>query len=196
MTSSVAGGIAMESRIYLDHAATTPVDPRVLEAMLPYYQGLWANPSGIYRESQGARKGLDGAHDQVAAILECAPSEVVFTSGGTEADNHAIRGVVAARAHAGRHIVSSAIEHHAVLHTLEAMEAEGCEVTFLPVDRSGFVDPAEVQDAVRDDTVMVTIMTTKNSTKNPWVQGFQASIHHLGKPGVVTNIEDIDSTLL
>ena len=87
----------MENRIYLDHAATTPVDPRVLEAMLPYYQEHWANPSGIYREAQGARKGLDGAREQVARILECAPNEVVFTSGGTEADNHAIRGVAAAR---------------------------------------------------------------------------------------------------
>jgi len=160
MDDTAPGETALESRIYLDHAATTPVDPRVLEAMLPYYQSVWANPSGIYRESQGARKGLDRARDQVAATLECAPSEIVFTSGGTEADNHAIRGVIAASPR--KHIVSSAIEHHAVLHTLEAMQAEGYEVTFVAVDSSGFVDPGAVQDAVRDDTGLVTIMTANN----------------------------------
>ncbi len=152
----------MANRAYLDHAATTPVDPRVIEAMLPYYQQAWGNPSGIYAEAQAARKGLDWAHDQVAAILECHPNEVIFTSGGTESDNAAIRGVAAARAQTGKHIITSAVEHHAVLHTLEAMAKEGYDVTFLPVDGEGFVDPAAVHDAVRDDTVLVTIMTANN----------------------------------
>ena len=152
----------MSDRIYLDHAATTPLDPRVVEAMLPYYNEFWGNPSGIYQEAQAARKGLDAAHERVAAILECTPNEILFTSGGTESDNAAIRGVAAARAHAGRHIVSTTIEHHAVLHTLEALREEGYEVTLLPVDSEGFVDPAAVQDAVREDTVLVTIMTANN----------------------------------
>lgn len=152
----------MPDRIYLDHAATTPPDPRVIEAMLPYYGERWGNPSGIYREAQAARKGLDAARDGVAATLECHPDEIIFTSGGTEADNHALRGVVAARRHAGRHIVSTPIEHHAVLHTLEALEAEGCEVSLVPVDAQGFVDPAAVQAAVRDDTVLVSVMSANN----------------------------------
>ncbi|MCZ6707036.1 MAG: cysteine desulfurase family protein [Chloroflexi bacterium] len=152
----------MASRVYLDHAATTPVDPRVVEAMLPYFDGLWGNPSGIYREAQAARKGLDIARDTIAGVLECSPKEIVFTSGGTEADNLAIRGVAAARAHAGKHLVTSALEHHAVLHTMEALEEAGSEVTVLDVDRHGFVDPAQVQEAVRDDTVLVSIMTANN----------------------------------
>ncbi len=150
------------SRVYLDHAATTPVDPRVVEAMLPYFDGLWGNPSGIYREAQAARKGLDIARDTIAGVLECSPNEIVFTSGGTEADNLAIRGVAAARAHAGKHLVTSALEHHAVLHTMEALEEAGSDVTVLDVDRHGFVDPAQVQEAVRDDTVLVSIMTANN----------------------------------
>ena len=152
----------MADRVYLDHAATTPVDPRVIEAMLPYYREGWGNPSGIYREAQAARKGLDEARDRVAARLGCSAGEVVFTSGGTEADNAAIRGVAAARAGDGRHIITSAIEHHAVLEPLEALEREGWEVTILPVDGEGFVDPGAVQAAVRDDTVLVTIMAANN----------------------------------
>ena len=152
----------MPDRIYLDHAATTPVDPRVLDAMLPYYQSTWGNPSGIYREAQAARRGLDEAREQVATLLECLPAEVVFTSGGTESDNLAIRGAAAARRSAGRHIISSPTEHHAVLHTLESLERDGYDVTLLPVDDEGFLEPAAVQAAVRDDTTLVTIMAANN----------------------------------
>ena len=150
------------TRTYLDHAATTPVDPRVLEAMLPLYQENWGNPSGTYREAQAARKHLDAARDRVAKLLECSPTELVFTSGGTESDNAAIRGAAYARQHAGRHIVSSAIEHHAVLHTLEALEEEGFEVTLVGVDSEGFVDPQGVAEAVRDDTTLVSVMAANN----------------------------------
>ena len=152
----------MSTRIYLDHAATTPVDPRVLDAMLPWYHDGWGNPSGIYREAQTARHGLDEARSDVAAVLECSPREIVFTAGGTEADNYALRGVASARRHAGRHVVGCVIEHHAILHTLEAMEQEGFEVTLIPVDAEGFVDPAAVQAAVRADTTLVTIMAANN----------------------------------
>ncbi len=152
----------MNHRIYLDHAATTPLDPRVLDAMLPVYREAWGNPSGIYREAQQARKALDDARARLAAHLECAPSEILFTSGGTESDNLALRGVAHARAQAGKHLVSCAIEHHAVLHTLEALEAEGFAVTLVPVDAEGFVDPAAVQAAVREDTTLVSIMAANN----------------------------------
>jgi len=153
-------------RVYLDHAATTPLDPRVFEAMLPVLREGWGNPSGIYREAQTARKALDEARDTVAARLECAPAEIVFTSGGTESDNSAIRGVSAAwraerRAPPG-HMITSAVEHHAVLEPMEALERDGWEVTVLPVDREGLVDPASVQAAVRDDTALVSIMTANN----------------------------------
>ena len=152
----------MSARIYLDHAATTPVDPRVIDAMLPWYRDGWGNPSGIYREAQTARHGLDEARSDVAAVLECSPREIVFTAGGTEADNYALRGVASARRDAGRHVVGCVIEHHAILHTLEAMEQEGFEVTLIPVDAEGFVDPAAVQAAVRADTTLVTIMAANN----------------------------------
>ena len=152
----------MAKRIYLDHAATTAVDARVVEAMLPYFLEWWGNPSSIYLEAQAARKGLDAARERVAELLACRPGEILFTSGGTESDNAAIRGVAAARAHAGRHIVSSTIEHHAVLHTLEALAAEGYEVSFVPVDGEGFVDPAAVQEAVRADTILVSIIAANN----------------------------------
>ncbi len=152
----------MPDRIYLDHAATTPVDPRVLAAMIPYYQNDWGNPSGIYMEAQKARRGLDEAREQVAELLECLPTEIIFTSGGTESDNLAIRGALPPRSELGRHIISTPIEHHAVLHTLEAVEREGCDVTLIPVDSEGFIDPAAVQAALREDTALVTIMAANN----------------------------------
>ena len=152
----------MSSRIYLDHAATTSPDPRVLEAMRPCYQEAWGNPSSIYMEAQAARKILDEARDAVAAVLACAPQEIMFTSGGTESDNAALRGVAAARAHIGKHLVGSATEHHAVLHVLEALAQDGYEITLVPVDAEGFVDPAVVQAAVRDDTTLVSIMAANN----------------------------------
>ncbi len=149
-------------RAYFDHAATTPLDGRVLEAMVPVLERGWGNPSGIYREAQFARGILDGARDEIAGVLGCSPSEVVLTSGGTESDNAAIRGVALARGFAGRHLITSAIEHHAVLHPLEALEREGFELTVLPVDGEGFVDPDEAAAAVREDTILVSVMTANN----------------------------------
>ena len=149
-------------RAYFDHAATTPLDRRVLETMLPVLERGWGNPSGIYREAQFARGILDNARDDIAAVLGCSPSEVVLTSGGTESDNAAIRGVALARSFAGRHLITSEIEHHAVLHPMEALEREGFELTVLPVDEEGFVDPDEAAAAVRDDTILVSVMTANN----------------------------------
>ena len=112
----------MRKRIYLDHAATTPLDPHVLEAMLPYLSDFWGNPSSLYAEAQEARKGLDGARRTIAEILGCKPQEIVFTSCGSESDAMALRGVAYASRRRGNHIVTSAIEHHAVLHTAERLE--------------------------------------------------------------------------
>ncbi len=149
-------------RGYFDHAATTPLDRRVLAAMLPVLEAGWGNPSGIYREAQYARALLDQARDDLAGVLECSPSEVVLTSGGTESDNLAIRGAALARRHAGQHLITQATEHHAVLHVMEQLEREGFELTVLGVDSEGFVDPDAVASAVREDTTVVSIMAANN----------------------------------
>jgi cysteine desulfurase len=151
-------------RIYLDHAATTPVDPRVLEAMWPYYTKYWGNPSSIYLEGQEARRALDAARKQCADLLGASPKEIVFTSGGTESDNAAIRGAAFAQRAMGRgnHIVTSAVEHHAVLHTVEQLEREGFRATYLPVDSEGVVDLEALARAVGPETVVVSIMAANN----------------------------------
>ena len=152
----------MPKRVYLDHAATTPLDPRVLEAMLPYLSDAWGNPSSLYAEAQEARKGLEGARRTVAEILGGKPQEIVFTSGGTESDSLALRGIAYGSRHRGSHIVTSAIEHHAVLHTAERLEQEGFRVTYLPVDGEGLIDLAELERAVGEDTTLVSIMLANN----------------------------------
>ena len=147
---------------YLDSNATTPPDPRVREAMAPYLAEQFANPSAIYKFAQEARGDVEGAREKVARLINADPEEVFFTSGGTEADNTALKGVVSALRHKGRHIITSQIEHHAVLHTCEYLEGIGCKVTYLPVDTYGIVDPADVARAIRKDTVLVTIMHGNN----------------------------------
>jgi len=149
-------------RIYLDHAATTPVDPRVAEAMSAVYRDAPGNPSSIHGEGRRARALVDEARDRVAAAIGADPSEVVFTSGGTEADNLAVRGTVAALRAKGDHIVTSAIEHHAVLDTVHELEHEGVRATIVPVDRYGMVDPDEVGKAITGRTVLVSVMHANN----------------------------------
>src|SRR5579859_6962825 len=151
-----------DGTIYLDHAATTPMRPEVIQAMLPYFAGDFGNPSSIYALGRRSHQALDEAHHTVAQLLNCRPTEVVFTGGGSEADNLAIKGVAGGKRHRGQHIVTSAIEHHAVLHTCQYLEQQGFEVTYLPVDEYGRVDPADVEAAVRDDTTLVTIMYANN----------------------------------
>jgi len=151
-----------ERRIYLDHAATTPVDPRVLEAMLPYLRDVWGNPSSIYYEAREARKALDGARRSVAEALGARPTEVVFTSGGSESDNLALRAGAYGSRRRGNHIITTAIEHHAVLHTAERLEQEGFRVTYLPVDREGFVDLEALGRALDGETTVVSVMHANN----------------------------------
>ena len=151
--------------IYLDHAATTPVDPRVVEAMLPYWTQYYGNASSVYNLGRKAHHALDEARQMVAEILNCTPNEVVFTSCGTESDNLALRGVAFERRHRAQknHIITSPIEHHAISHTAEQLEMQfGFEVTYVPVDRYGMVDPRDVEQAIRPGTAMISIMYANN----------------------------------
>jgi cysteine desulfurase len=151
-----------DGTIYLDHAATTPTDPGVLATMLPYFSEQFGNASSIYGLGRRAHQALDDAHQQVATVLGARPTEIIFTGGGSEADNLAIKGVAFAPRRRGQHIITSAIEHHAVLHTCEFLEQQGFEVTYVPVDAYGRVAPAAVAAALRDDTALVTIMYANN----------------------------------
>ncbi len=152
------------TRIYLDHAATTPPDPRVLEAMWPVYANQWGNPSSIYLEGQQAHHALDAARKLCADLLGTSPKEIIFTSGGTESDNAAIRGAAFAQKARGRgdHIITTQVEHHAVLHAVEQLEREGFRATYLPVDADGVVDLAALEAAVDDQTTVVSIMAANN----------------------------------
>ena len=148
--------------IYLDHAATTPMRPEVLEAMTPYLTEHFGNPSSLHAAGRRARQGLDEAREVVAGILGARPREIVFTGGGSESDNLAIKGAAWAASARGRHIVTSSVEHHAVLHTCAVLERQGFEVTYLPVDRYGRVDPAELAESITDHTTLVSIMYANN----------------------------------
>ncbi len=151
-----------QDRIYVDHAATTAPDARVVEAMLPYLTEYWGNPSSIYYEAREARKGFDAARRTVAEILGARPTEVIFTSGGTESDNLALRGVAYAARKRGNHIITTAVEHHAILHTAERLEDEGFRVTYLPVDKEGFVDLDALEQALDDETTLVSVTYANN----------------------------------
>ena len=161
--------MAPQGFIYLDHAGTTPTDPNVVEAMLPYFTQCYGNPSSIHTVGQEARFALDEARDRVAAVLNCRSREIVFTGGGTEADNEAIFGVATALQESGKHVVTSSAEHHAVLHACQHLETLGFEVTYLPVDSYGMVQPESVYNAVTGKTTLVTIMYANNEigTVNP-----------------------------
>lgn len=148
--------------IYMDHAATTPVRPEVLDAMLPYFSTNFGNPSGIYGLAQESRKAIDVARETVAETLDARISEIVFTGGGTESDNTAIRGSALALASTGRHIITTSIEHHAVLHTCHSLEQYGFDVTYLPVDAAGLIDPDDVGRAIDDETTLVSVMYANN----------------------------------
>jgi len=164
----------MSDFIYLDHSATTPTDPRVVEAMLPYWTEVFGNASSLHQVGKAAEAALEQAQNQIAAVLNCqasGPSEIVFTSGGTEADNLALKGVAYAMRGRGRgnHIITSSAEHHAVLDVAEELAQDGFEVTFLPVDEYGRVTPEQVTKALRDDTILVSIIYANNEvgTVNP-----------------------------
>jgi cysteine desulfurase len=146
----------MTRRVYLDHNASTPVHPDVVAEMLPYFSDVFGNPSSVHGFGRAAREGVDTARERIARFLRVKPDEIVFTSGGTESDNFAVKGLAVAR---GRgHLITSCVEHHAVLRTCQALEAQGFDVTYLPVDESGMVDAADVERALRPDTIAISIM--------------------------------------
>ena len=149
-------------RIYLDNNATTPVAPEVLEAMLPCYQNVYGNASSVHAFGQEAKGLLDNARQQIADLLNAEPNEIVFTSGGTESDNLAIRGVAESSARPRKHIITTRVEHHAVLHTCQALQKTGIDVTYLPVDSEGLVDPEDVRKAITPDTILISVMHSNN----------------------------------
>jgi cysteine desulfurase len=151
-------------RIYLDHNATTPVDPAALQAMLPYFSADFGNPSSIHTFGQQARAAVETARERVAALLNARPQEIIFTSGGTESDNHAIFGVIQAalQTQPSAHIITSTLEHEAVLNTCQALEKQGVSVTYLPVSRDGLIDLEELKRSLRRETVLITVMHANN----------------------------------
>ncbi|MEE0706357.1 MAG: cysteine desulfurase NifS [Adlercreutzia sp.] len=149
-------------QIYLDHASTTPVRPEVVEAMMPFFSEQFGNPSSIYPLGQEASDAVAAARETLASVIGAKPREIFFTSGGTESDNWAIKGFAWANAAKGKHLITSAIEHHAVLHTCEALEREGFEVTYLPVDEHGLVSVEDFKAALRPDTILASIMFANN----------------------------------
>jgi len=148
--------------IYLDHAATTKLDPAVLEAMLPYLADQFGNASSIYNLGREARKAVEEARELAAAFFGARPKEIVFTSGGSESDNLALRGVAWAARNKGNHIITSQVEHSAVLHTCQALEKQGFEVTYLPPDRTGLIDVEQVREALTERTILISIMHANN----------------------------------
>lgn len=181
------------ARIYFDHAATTPLDPRVAEAMVASMRELWGNPSSLYDEGQRARGALDSARRACAAVLGAKPNEIVFTSGGSESDNLALRGVAHAARGRGDHIVISAIEHHAVLHAAEELEHEGFSVTYLPVDREGFVDPAVLEAAITERTTLVSIMYANNEVGTIEPIAELSRIAKAKRPGIVIHTDAVQA---
>jgi cysteine desulfurase len=151
-----------DKTIYFDHAATTPVRKEVLEAMLPYFGQKFGNPSSIYSLGREGKKATEEARETVSGIIGAEPREIYFTGSGTEADNWAIKGVAYANRQKGRHIITTAIEHHAVLHACQYLENDGFEVTYLPVDQDGLVTAEQVKAAIRPDTILVSIMFANN----------------------------------
>jgi cysteine desulfurase len=152
--------------IYMDNNATTPVRPEVLEEMLPFYTQHFGNPSSVHWAGRAVKGAIENAREQVAALINCSPAEVVFTSCGSEGDNFAIKGTVDALKEKGNHIITTTVEHPAVLETCEYLEKKGCEVTYLPVDKDGMLDLAELEAAITEKTILISVMWANNETGN------------------------------
>ncbi|MFO7995838.1 MAG: cysteine desulfurase NifS [Dehalococcoidia bacterium] len=149
-------------RTYLDHAATTPTNPDVVKAMLPYFTDVFGNPSSIYSYGQEAKGAVEEARTRVAGLIGARSEEIIFTSGGTEADNYALKGIAYANEHKGNHIITTRIEHHAVMEVCKFLEGRGFKVTYLPVDGHGLVDPRDVKKAITDKTILISVINASN----------------------------------
>ena len=182
-------------RVYLDHAATTPPDRRVLEAMWPVFSRDWGNPSSIYLEGQTANRWLDEARSRCARLLACEPGEIIFTSGGTESDNAAIRGAALAQRDRGRgdHVVTTQVEHHAVLHTVEQLEREGFRATYLPVDSVGCVDLAVLEQAIGPETTVLTLMAANNEVGTLQPVAEAAALAKARNPNIVVHTDAVQA---
>lgn len=149
-------------QVYMDHSATTPVDPEVREAMLPYFTEKFGNPSSLYTLGREARRAIEDARQKVADLIGAKREEVIFTGSGTEADNLAIKGIAFKNRKKGNHIITSSIEHHAVLNACKYLETQGFKVTYLPVSKEGLVNPADVGKAITPQTILITIIHANN----------------------------------
>lgn len=149
-------------KVYMDNAATTALSSEVLNAMMPYLTDIYGNASSVHSFGQDAKKGVDKAREQVARAINAAFDEIIFTGSGTEADNIAIKGAAFKNEKKGKHIITTTVEHHAVLHTCEELARKGFDITYLPVDEYGMITPKQVEDALRDDTILVTVMFANN----------------------------------
>ena len=157
-------GVLMREKrfVYMDHAATTSIKPDVAESMIPFLKEYFGNPSSLYSIGREGKEAIETAREQLAKALGAKPDEIYFTSGGTESDNWAIKGTAFSRQKKGKHIITTSIEHHAVLYPCEYLEGQGFDVTYLPVDRYGLVDPAEVEAALKEDTILISVMYANN----------------------------------
>ena len=178
-------------RVYLDHSATTPVDREVANLMMTYYTEKYGNPSSVHSFGREAKQALEEARSQVAALIGAAPQEIIFTSGGTEADNLAILGTAEAMRNKGRHIITSAIEHHAVLETCEYLEKNGFDLTIIPVNEEGIVPLADIQKAIRPDTILISIMHANNEVGSiqPVVEIGKLAKEH----GIIFHVDAVQS---
>ena len=198
-----------ERLVYADNAATTSTSPAVLEAMMPYLTGVYGNPSSLHQKGREAKAAITAARERIASLLGCKPGEIYFTASGSESDNWAIKGIAHAMQNRGKHIVSTKIEHHAVLHALESLEKEGFEVTYLDTDCDGRVTPEQVAAAVREDTTLVEVMLANNEigtiepireitaavkAKNPKTVVFTDAVQAVG--AVDVNIAELGVDLL
>lgn len=181
----------MFMKIYLDHAASTPIHPEVAETMMNVLRGQFGNASSVHFFGRAAKRLVNGARDTIAERIGCRPDELVFTGGGTESDNLALFGTAAARKEKGRHIITTSIEHHAVLHSCERLEKDGYEVTYLPVDRYGQVHPEQVLEAIRPDTILVSVMYGNNEvgTIQPIAEIGQITREH----GIVFHVDAVQA---
>ena len=179
-------------KIYLDHNATTPVHAEVFEAMKPYFTETFGNPSSVHEFGRKGRVAVETARQQIASLINCAPEEIVFTSGGTESDNTAIKGAAWANIDKGKHLITSAVEHHAVLESCNHMTEHGFEVTVLRPDSHGFISPDDLRKAIRPDTVLVTIIHANNETGT--IQDIPALAEAAHESGVLFHTDAVQST--
>ncbi|HHY22746.1 MAG TPA: cysteine desulfurase NifS [Clostridiaceae bacterium] len=171
-----------EKTIYFDHAATTAVRPEVIEAMMPFFSEKYGNASSVYSIGRESKKALEEARDKVASALRAQSREIFFTGSGTEADNWAIKGIAYANRDKGNHIITTNIEHHAVLHTCKFLEKEGFEITYLPVDKDGLIDPEQVREAIKPNTILVSVMYANNEI---------GTIQPIAEIGKITKEKDV-----